>query len=330
VHDPRTADLRPKIHLINPMFSAAGGSELRTVGLFHELSPHADVTIWSTEPADPALSVSVPIRLINRDEHPVGGTIVIIGVWYGVGEWIRRADPRRIVLVYNTDQPYDFAVTYRRLNQFGFYNVEVVFASQVLKDTIEGMDGEVHPSPIDTRRFSPVEREPGRPFTVGRLSRDVPEKHHPEDPALYRRLTGEGFRVRLMGASCLAPSLVGVSGVEVVPALGEDAADFLRSLDCFYYRTHEAWVEAWGRVVAEAMACGLPVVAHASGGYRDIVEQGVNGFLFETKDEAERHIRHLAADRELRARIGQAARQTIERLYGPAEHQKVLEFYLRT
>src|SRR4051812_42980591 len=115
---------RPTIHLINPMFSASGGSEWRTLSLCPELPPYADVRVWSTDPPDPRLVTDIPITPITRDEHPVGGTVVIIGVWFGVGEWIRAASPSRIVLVYNTDQPYDFAVTYRRLQQYGFYNVE--------------------------------------------------------------------------------------------------------------------------------------------------------------------------------------------------------------
>jgi hypothetical protein len=41
-----------------------------------------------------------------------------------------------------------------------------------------------------------------------------------------------------------------------------------------------------GRVVTEAMACGLPVVCHESGGYAEIIEHGRNGFLFDTQQEA--------------------------------------------
>ena len=57
-----------------------------------------------------------------------------------------------------------------------------------------------------------------RPFTVGRVSRDALDKHHPEDPALYRMLASRGLRVRIMGGTCLASALVGVEGVELLPA----------------------------------------------------------------------------------------------------------------
>ena len=39
------------------------------------------------------------------------------------------------------------------------------------------------------------------------------------------------------------------------------------------------WVEAYGNVVAEAMACGVPVVTYRRGGPAELVEDGVSGFV---------------------------------------------------
>jgi UDP-glucose:tetrahydrobiopterin glucosyltransferase len=41
------------------------------------------------------------------------------------------------------------------------------------------------------------------------------------------------------------------------------------------------WVEAFGNVVIEALACGVPVVAYRRGGPAEIVEDGITGFLVE-------------------------------------------------
>jgi len=67
----------------------------------------------------------------------------------------------------------------------------------------------------------------------------------------------------------------------------------------------------------EGMSSGLPVVATNVGGIPEIVEDGVNGFLVQSKNPeaiAER-ILDLNADPALRRRLGEAARKTILERY---------------
>jgi glycosyltransferase involved in cell wall biosynthesis len=171
---------------------------------------------------------------------------------------------------------------------------------------------------------------PGRPtrrFTVGRVSRDAPDKHHPDDPGLYRMLASRGLRVRIMGGTCLAAALAGVEGVELLPAGAEAAPDFYRSLDAFFYRTGTS-TEAYGRVVVEAMAAGLPVVAHEHGGYAEVMRDGVSGFLIRSQEDAYDAVMALQASRALCLQAGQAAvRQAVE-VHGPQATERDLAFYL--
>jgi len=44
------------------------------------------------------------------------------------------------------------------------------------------------------------------------------------------------------------------------------------------------WPEPFGLVALEAMACGVPVVAHRIGGLAGLVKDGVTGFLVEPGD----------------------------------------------
>jgi UDP-glucose:tetrahydrobiopterin glucosyltransferase len=44
------------------------------------------------------------------------------------------------------------------------------------------------------------------------------------------------------------------------------------------------WVEAFGNVAIEAMACGVPVIAYRRGGPTEIITEGVTGFLVEPDD----------------------------------------------
>ncbi|MEB3307670.1 MAG: glycosyltransferase [Cyanobacteriota bacterium] len=46
------------------------------------------------------------------------------------------------------------------------------------------------------------------------------------------------------------------------------------------------WNEAYGNVVVEAMACGVPVAAYARGGPGELVREGINGALAEPGDLA--------------------------------------------
>lgn len=54
-------------------------------------------------------------------------------------------------------------------------------------------------------------------------------------------------------------------------------ADFYRTLDLFVFPT--LFEESLGMVGIEAMACGIPVVASASGGVSGYIRDGVDGFL---------------------------------------------------
>jgi hypothetical protein len=232
----------PTVHLLNPLENALGGSELRTVHLFETLCERAEVSLWTESQPDPRLLGRVPIRLVEpgRGRIPVGGTLVIVGVYFPIGSWLGAARPNRTVVVYNTWQPHRLAQRMRLLAKHGIERPEVVFASELLRRATPGLDGPVHPSVIDLTAFRPAPGpRPERAFTVGRLSRDVPEKHHPGDMGLYGRLVSCGCKVRLMGATCLVDGGAPPEGIEVLHAGAEPAPEFLRSLDCFYYRASE-------------------------------------------------------------------------------------------
>ncbi|TKJ30508.1 MAG: glycosyl transferase family 1 [Chloroflexi bacterium B3_Chlor] len=69
--------------------------------------------------------------------------------------------------------------------------------------------------------------------------------------------------------------------------------------------------EGFGLTVTEAMWKGTPVIGGNVGGIRYQIEDGVNGFLVSSVEEAAQRMVQLIADEELRERIGQRAKETV-------------------
>jgi glycosyltransferase involved in cell wall biosynthesis len=77
------------------------------------------------------------------------------------------------------------------------------------------------------------------------------------------------------------------------------------------------------------MACGVPVVAAAVGVNREIIQDGVNGFLAATDEEWVDKLERLAGDPNLRRRLGHAGRRTIEERYSLAVNAPKLAALMR-
>jgi glycosyltransferase involved in cell wall biosynthesis len=316
------------IHIFNNFANPYGGTELEALQLFKLLGGMRDVQLWATTSrSSPALLSRFPINGISMAHRslPSGGTYVFVGTHWRKGLWrffARRPD--RLIYNYTTFHPHVTART--STSPPGWPAVEYVFMSDFQRRILR-LEGEIHPSPLDIDRFVPLSRPAEGPVVVGRMSRDLPEKFHPDDVSVFSDLVGAGCTVRLQGATCLETQFAG-TGVQVFPAGNLDAARFLQELDIFYYRTG-CFVETFGRVVFEAMACGLPVVCHSYGGYADWIKHEDNGFLFDTTDEARGILARLIADAPLRQRIGFSARRTVEQMYSPVAENERLAFYLR-
>ncbi|MBS0319186.1 MAG: glycosyltransferase family 4 protein [Proteobacteria bacterium] len=309
-----------QVHLINPLRNRWGGSERRTIETARLVAAQAPATVWCAPNASPALVRESGARVLNPWllQFPRGGTLVFVGTYFSVGRWIRFAEPARVVVIFNTDQPRWLRDNLARIATSGC-TAEVVYTSHALRKRHNGV-GPVLESPIDVARFpfaAPVVPA-ARPFTVGRYSRDHRSKHHADDPALWRELAAQGVRVRLMGATCLADELTGVPGIELLPAGAEPPLDFLRSLDAFVYRTADTWFEAFGRVVFEAMAAGVPLICGRRGGFADYLTQGHSALLCDSAREFVACATALRDDPALAGSLARNARHVVERVNGDA------------
>jgi glycosyltransferase involved in cell wall biosynthesis len=78
----------------------------------------------------------------------------------------------------------------------------------------------------------------------------------------------------------------------------------------------------WGRDIIEAMCCGVPVVA--TGSSQEFVVNGKTGFLVppKTPELLGEAVGRLLLDKDLRAAMGQAAREHAAELFSPALHRQ--------
>jgi 1,2-diacylglycerol 3-alpha-glucosyltransferase len=139
--------------------------------------------------------------------------------------------------------------------------------------------------------------------------------------ARYRKLAGsEAWGLVLCGSGPEEAAMrkaIHESGASDVHFAGFRQVDELPN----YYGLAECFVlpssvyEAWGMVVNEAMASGLPVlVSDMVGSAEDLVHDGRNGYIFDPSDEQKlaKFMLHLGRDDSVRQAMGIASRQIIE------------------
>ncbi len=127
----------------------------------------------------------------------------------------------------------------------------------------------------------------------------------------FRRFRHPNKRLTLIGG--VLPDLrayLATAPLDNVEFKGQQSREFIRATlnasDVFCIASIE---EGLAKVTAEAMACGLPVIATANSGAEEIVDDGVEGFIVPARDPdaiAER-LQRLADDADLRRSMGERA-----------------------
>ncbi|MFJ5776341.1 glycosyltransferase [Streptomyces sp. NPDC093094] len=90
------------------------------------------------------------------------------------------------------------------------------------------------------------------------------------------------------------------------------------------------WLEAFGLVVVEAMAAGVPTVAAGHGAFVELVEDGRTGLLHRPGESASlaSGLRRITADPDTNREMGLAARRRYEQHFSPAVGlERLLEGY---
>lgn len=85
---------------------------------------------------------------------------------------------------------------------------------------------------------------------------------------------------------------------------------YYNAMDIFAFPTYG---EAFGIVLTEAMACGIPPVTMNNWGTKDIITDGENGFLANSIEQFEERLTLLINNQEVRKKLGQNAHKKMER-----------------
>jgi len=117
---------------------------------------------------------------------------------------------------------------------------------------------------------------------------------------------------------------LGIEGRVVYTGYREDIPSVMASIDCLVLSSLE---EAFGRVLIEAMAASVPVVATEVGGVPEIVVEGRTGLLVPPADEESlaRGIIYLLQNREVARKMGQKGRARVEKLFSLEGHVARIE-----
>jgi glycosyltransferase involved in cell wall biosynthesis len=197
-------------------------------------------------------------------------------------------------------------------------------AAGLLKEYFHREDVRVIPNGVDTAHFS----------AVARLARraDARQQRAFQDQDFVLLLIGNDWRIKglstvlqAMAALSALPIKLVVVGNDDLESFGAyasrlglgdccrwehtkpDVLDFYAAADLYVSPSRE---DSFGLPVAEAMACGLPVISSVFAGVADIIRDGVDGFLLGDPHDIQglvRLIQLLYAEEDLRGRMGDSA-----------------------
>jgi glycosyltransferase involved in cell wall biosynthesis len=175
---------------------------------------------------------------------------------------------------------------------------------------------------------------PGDSFVLGTAGRLVPVKGPEflikasqtilsEHPRTYFVFAGDGpLKEDLEKKATEA----GVKKNIFFPGWRDDIVRILAAFDVFCLPSLN---EGMGRVLVEAMAHGIPIVASDVGGIPDLVIHGKNGFLVPPKnpEELAKHIQILIQNEDERRKMGEAGKKMAQRFSHYTMVIKIAELY---
>jgi glycosyltransferase involved in cell wall biosynthesis len=174
----------------------------------------------------------------------------------------------------------------------------------------------VIPTTIDTEKYKvPPPKDPSGPVVIGWTGSYSTVQHLDTLRGALKKLAErESFRLRVIGTPTYECAPV---DVEAMPWRATTELEDLSAIDIGVMPLpDDRWSKGkCGLKALQFMALGIPTVCSPVGVNSYIIQDDENGFLAGTEDEWVDKLSRLIRSHELRQRLGQAGRATVEQKY---------------
>lgn len=175
---------------------------------------------------------------------------------------------------------------------------------------------------------------PEKSLIIGTVGRLVPVKGHEflikaakyiisKYPEAFFVFTGDGPLEQNLKKQALE---LGINNNIIFLGWRSDVSKIISVYDIFVLPSLN---EGMGRVLAEAMALGKPIVASNVGGIPDLVTHGKNGFLVPARNSEKlaKYIQILIEDKEKKEKMGQTGKEMVKNFSKEKMVEKIVNLY---
>jgi len=266
--------------------------------------------------------------VLHMDEEPYN-----LATWHALAAGARAGARNLFFTWQNLSRRYPWP--FRHMEQANYRRAAYALAGN--QDAVAVLRGKGYTGPVavipqfgvDPDLFAPDPRPDNPAFTIGYAGRFVPEKGVDVLLRACARLTATAWEVRLLGEGPAREELAALAAelgirervhfLERLPST--EMVGFYRSLDVLVLPSvsRPNWVEQFGRVLIEAMACGVPVVGSNCGEIPHVI--GDAGRVFPEGDAAAlaSALDALASEPATRAALAAAGRARVLAKYTQAQ-----------
>jgi len=286
------------------------------------------MSVWTTDADAPHVVAGARVTTIAAPTGalPRGGVHIYVGVDFESSEWIGRAEADRVLVLVIGAAPTHYLDQLRAIAHDGARRVELValspsmaarfgYGHRTLVPPIPSVDAialehDATACEKETHRDPPT-------WSVGMCGQNRRSVEEPRDLAFVRAIAAVADRIHVYDPGRMRYALGDDPRMLFVPREERGLLPFLSPLRCYVHRVDRWWDEGVAREVFTAMALGLPVLCDRASLCADYIDDGVDGLLYGSPDEAAARLNELRQGPSFAESVGRAARAKAARLFDP-------------